>query len=299
MPERPYVDGVDVKVVTDPKALLSSLKSGQIEYAAGLSYRDMEVLVKDSKFDAVTLEGAEQQIYVGANVTVGPLKDLRVRQAIAYAIDRERIVTEVLRGVGYTINLPWPKYSPAFDAKKNASLSRDVDKAKALVADYGKVPSIKYTYSNASPLLEATAADRAVEPRRGRDPGRARPGRPGPVRQAAHRRPVRGHLDGVPLVGAVHAVDADRQRLPVQRAQERLPLRVEELHRARRRGLDVPDGTSAAAVADYAKLSDDLLGALFLIEIAVVQGQWATSAKLQGLDYTKRSELLLTDAWLG
>ena len=294
VPERPYVDGVDVKVVTDPKALLSALKSGQIEYAAGLSYRDMEVLVKS---DGFAIEGAEQQIYVGANVTVGPLKDLRVRQAIAYAIDRERIVTEVLRGVGYTINLPWPKYSPAFDAQENAS-SRDVDKARKLVADYGKVPSITYTYSNASPLLEATAA--IVQS------NLAEVGIPvelDPVDQAQFVK----QLIGAQFAGIWIAVHSWAQYTPSTLTVSAYPFNA---HKNASRyestryiahadaAWTVPDGTSAAAVADYAKLSDELLGALFLIEIAVVQGQWATSAKLQGLDYTKRSELLLTDAWV-
>ena len=73
-------------------------------------------------------------------------------------MDRERIVTEVLRGVGYAINLPWPKYSPAYDEAANATYARDVEKAKALVAQVGTIPSITYTYSSNSPLIEATAA---------------------------------------------------------------------------------------------------------------------------------------------
>ena len=45
-------------------------------------------------------------------------------------------------------------------------------------------------------------------------------------------------------------------------------------------------------------MSDELLEASFLAEIAIYWEQWATSAQLQGAGYTKRSELLLTDAWL-
>ncbi len=60
----------------------------------------------------------------------------------------------------------------------------------------------------------------------------------------------------------------------------------------------VADGSSAEAVAAYRKVSQELLDASFLAEIAIYWEQWATSAKLQGAGYTKRSELLLTDAWL-
>ena len=45
-------------------------------------------------------------------------------------------------------------------------------------------------------------------------------------------------------------------------------------------------------------MSEQLLGAAFLAEIAIYWEQWATASKLQGVGYTKRSELLLTDAWL-
>jgi peptide/nickel transport system substrate-binding protein len=45
-------------------------------------------------------------------------------------------------------------------------------------------------------------------------------------------------------------------------------------------------------------VSEHLLDAAFLAEIAIYWEQWATAATLQGAGYTKRSELLLTDAWL-
>ncbi|MFF0817260.1 ABC transporter substrate-binding protein [Rhodococcus sp. NPDC003318] len=54
------------------------------------------------------MEGAELQVHVGANVTNPALADVRIRQAIAYAVDCERIVTEVFRGSGYPVNLPSP-----------------------------------------------------------------------------------------------------------------------------------------------------------------------------------------------
>ena len=61
---------------------------------------------------------------------------------------------------------------------------------------------------------------------------------------------------------------------------------------------EVADGASTEAVAAYQKVSDELLKGSFLAEIAIYWEQWASSAQLQGAGYTKRSELLLTDAWL-
>ena len=58
VPERPYADAVEVKVISDAKALLSALKSGQIQFANGLSSLDVENLDKSDDFARLRLEGA-------------------------------------------------------------------------------------------------------------------------------------------------------------------------------------------------------------------------------------------------
>ena len=225
VPERPYADAVEVKIITDAKALLAALKSGQIQYANGLSNLDVENLVKSDGFQRIRLEGAEKQLYVGSNVTAKPLDDVRVRQAIAYALDKDRVVAEVLRGSGYTASLPWPKYSLAFDETANGTYQRDVAKAKQLIAEVGTIPTLPLTY-NPDPDPGSARRHRAVEPGGDRHPDRARPGGRCAVRQAADRPAVQGSLDRHPLVGAVHPVDPDGECLPVQRAQERVAVRV-------------------------------------------------------------------------
>ena len=157
VPERPYVDGVEVKIITDAKALLAALKSGQIQYANGLSNLDVENLITSDGFRRIRLEGAEKQLYVGSNVTAKPLDDVRVRQAIAYALDKDRVVAEVLRGSGYTASLPWPKYSLAFDEAANGTYTRDVERAKKLIAEVGTIPTLPLTYTP-TPIQEALAA---------------------------------------------------------------------------------------------------------------------------------------------
>src|SRR5690606_36006333 len=132
VPDRPYLDRVEVSIIADPQALLNALKSGQISLARELNYRDTENLAKSGGYQVHELEGAELQAYVGVNVTEPALADVRVRQAIAFALDRERIIAEVFRGSGYPLNVPWPKNSPAYDESRNTRFSRDVSKAKAL-----------------------------------------------------------------------------------------------------------------------------------------------------------------------
>lgn len=57
-------------------------------------------------------------------------------------------------------------------------------------------------------------------------------------------------------------------------------------------------GDSPEAVEAYAALSKDLLDGLFLIEIAIIEGRWAVTDRVRNVGYTKRLELVLTDAQL-
>ena len=156
----PHLDGVQAKVVGDSQSQVSQLRSGQLDAIIGAGNRDLESLKKGGQFDVTRFTGAEQQVYVGANVANPELKDKRLRQAIAYGVDRPRIVKDVYRGAGYPINLPWPTYSPAYDAKANHTYDRDVAKAKKLVAAAsagGSRPTIPLEFDANSGNIEATA----------------------------------------------------------------------------------------------------------------------------------------------
>jgi peptide/nickel transport system substrate-binding protein len=296
--DRPYADAVDVKIITDAKALLSALKSGQIDFADGLSYLDTENLTKSGGYSDIRLEGAETQLYVGANVNAKPLDDVRVRQAIAYALDRDRVVSEVLRGVGYPINLPWPKYSPAYDEARNTRYARNIAKAKALVAEVGTISTIPYTYSSPNPLVEATATIVQAN--------LAEIGIPVELDPVDGAQFVK-QLIGAKFPGIWTTFHSWAQYTPSTLTVSAYPFNA---HKNASQFVDkdyiadadgawqIPDGTWAEAVAAYAEVSDDLLDAAFLAEIAVVLPQWARSNKLQGVSYTKRSELQLTDAWV-
>jgi peptide/nickel transport system substrate-binding protein len=297
VPERPYADGVDVKIISDTKALLSALKSGQIQFANGLSNLDVENLVKSDEFARIRLEGAEKQLYVGSNVTAKPLNDVRVRQAIAYALDKERVVGEVLRGSGYSASLPWPKYSLAFDEAANSTYTRDVDRAKQLIAEVGTVPTLPLTY-NPTPIQDALAA--IVQS------NLAEIGIPVELDPIDGAQFVK-QLIGQQFKGLWIATHSWAQYTPSTLTVSAYPFNAHknasryespDYIAAADGAWEIADGASAEAVAAYQKVSDELLDAVFLAEIAIYWEQWATSAQLQCTSYTKRSELRLTHAWL-
>lgn len=135
--DKPYLDGVQVTVVRDSQSMLSSLRSGQSQLALDLAPLDGKTLTNDPNFQLVLSDANDSTYYIGSNVTVPLLSDKRVRQAISFAIDRNRVLQQVFGGVGTVTSLPWSPNSPAYDTALLSHFSYDVNKAKALLAEAG------------------------------------------------------------------------------------------------------------------------------------------------------------------
>ncbi|MBL1076327.1 ABC transporter substrate-binding protein [Nocardia sp. 2] len=298
VPERPYLDRVEFTVIADNQAQLNALKSGQIQLADGISYRDSENLAKTDGFKTIVYEGAELQLYVGANVQDPTLADVRVRQAIAYALDRDRIIDEVFRGTGYALNVPWPKGSPAFDAARNTRYARDVNKARQILSTLPKPAKLPLTYNSSVATYEAVAqivqanlAEIGVEVELvPTDNGTF-------IKQ----------LIGAQFPGLWVTDHSWAQFVPSTLTVSAYPFNARK-NASRYESPDyvkvadaawqLPQSTGPDATRAYQALSDQLLDSLFLIEIGVRFAQAGASRKLHGFDWTKRREILLTDAFL-
>ncbi|GLZ09433.1 hypothetical protein Acsp03_68990 [Actinomadura sp. NBRC 104412] len=299
VPGRPYLDAVDIAIVPDATAQANQLRSGQIDYAYGIGNLDIERLEKTGKINKIQLTGAEEQIYVGTNVTAEGLSDVRVRQAIAYALDRDRILAEVFRGSGYVVNLPWPKTSPAYDEKLNGTFRRDVAKARGLIAAYGKkVPTLTLNYQSSNPLFAATAQIVQANLKEIGIEVRLEPLDP-PTFVA---RLIGGKLPGLwttyhswaqytPSTLTVSAYPFNARKNASHYTSDTYIKDADDAWKQRK-------GDSPEALEAYGRLSRDLLDGLFLIEIAIVEPRWAVSDRVTGVSYTKRHELVLTDARL-
>ena len=138
------------KEIPNDSSRLAALKAGQVDVINYVSSVDYLALQQDADIDAVIgdsvyimnlqLDQREDTPLVraidGSDLPENPFRDLKVRQAIDYAIDRETMVEIVLEGLGKAANqmmpvdffgsnadIPMPIYDPA--------------KAKALLAEAG------------------------------------------------------------------------------------------------------------------------------------------------------------------
>ena len=87
-----------------------------------------------------------------------PLDNKVFRQALQYALDRQRIADSVYQGLTEPVDLPFAPSSPAYDATDDHFYTFDLDKARALLASSGVTnASLDFNYSNASNEAGSTA----------------------------------------------------------------------------------------------------------------------------------------------
>jgi peptide/nickel transport system substrate-binding protein len=153
---RPYLDGIEVRFITRPEALVATVRSNQSDLGLNLLPLDRRAIEREQKLDVVAYSTFGAALYAGANVEVAPLDRKEVRQAINYAIDRARINDELYQGQGKPVSAPWSPTSNAFDDKWSSAYHRDLDKAKQLLSTVGPI--------SAPVVIEAgSAQSRAAE----------------------------------------------------------------------------------------------------------------------------------------
>jgi peptide/nickel transport system substrate-binding protein len=135
---RPYIDRVIYRIIPDTATMFLELKSGGVDWM-GLSPIQYKHQTDDASFkkDFATYKYlSDGYTYLGFNLKNPMFADIRVRQAISYAIDKQEIIDIVLLGLGEVATGP---YKPG-TWQYNGNVQRydyDPKKAKELLAEAG------------------------------------------------------------------------------------------------------------------------------------------------------------------
>jgi peptide/nickel transport system substrate-binding protein len=136
---RPKLDEIIVRIIKDPSALLIAMENQEADmYPFMAGSQEIRRLEKADHL-GITNEGyaAVGPInWLAFNTASPKLSDVRVRQAIAYAVDRDFITKALHRGTSQVQRGPIIESSPFFDASIPA-YNVDLDKANALMAEAG------------------------------------------------------------------------------------------------------------------------------------------------------------------
>jgi peptide/nickel transport system substrate-binding protein len=132
----PYLDGIVYKPIPDQTQRLTALKTGTVDIIDIPPSKDIPALKTGPDLAYSELPGLAYR-YIQLNVKRPPLDNVNIRQAIAWAIDRETINKVVFFGAGQPAYQAIPPSSFAFDPDFKANSPRNVDKAKELVKASG------------------------------------------------------------------------------------------------------------------------------------------------------------------
>ena len=136
---RPLLDRVTVKTVKEDSARVLMLESGDTDLILNIPPEDIPRLRKDARF-AVESIATARALYIMINLKKKPFDDVRVRQALNYAVNRDAIVKELFQNNAQVIA---SHVSPLQNGYAQLSgYAYDPKKAKELLAQAGH-PTLK------------------------------------------------------------------------------------------------------------------------------------------------------------
>jgi len=138
---RPFLDEIVYRVLPDRAAAANALEAEEIQLAAfsavPLADLDRIARVPGLKVFSTGYEGLTYQLVVEINHRRKELSDLRVRRALAHAIDRDFVVRTIFRGFASVSQGPVPRNDRVFHAPEMAGYGFSPARANALLDEAG------------------------------------------------------------------------------------------------------------------------------------------------------------------
>lgn len=138
---RPKLDRVVVRVIPDDQSMAASLIAGEVDVTPFVDFKDLGTFRSNANLK-VNVVPAKATGYLAINQAHPTMADLRVRQALAHAINKQQIIEVILYGegdpAGGLVSIPNFSYAPEL---------KDVypyspDKAKELLQAAGSSPEL-------------------------------------------------------------------------------------------------------------------------------------------------------------
>lgn len=139
----PKLDGIQRLVLKDPNTRLNKYKKGELDFLC-LERQDIEVIQNDPRLSRQLHTFARPSLFfIGLNQNIPGLKDKKVRQALAYSVEKAYIVNRVLGGVHIPADGLLPPSFPGYRDKVSVDFSFNSSKAKQLLEEAGYGPGKK------------------------------------------------------------------------------------------------------------------------------------------------------------
>ncbi len=133
----PDFDSIEFQILPDQSARDNALLSGSVDMISFVGWSSYEQVENAANLVLDETEGPF--MYLQFNTTPdSPFSDPRVRQAVAYAVDRQSVVDSALGGEGAPLwGMPMPESSEFYNEEQADYYEQDLDTARQLLADAG------------------------------------------------------------------------------------------------------------------------------------------------------------------
>jgi peptide/nickel transport system substrate-binding protein len=130
------LERAEFRIIPDAAAAVPAMLAGDVQAFPNMPAGDaLPQIQADPRFEVV-IGSTEGETILSTNHAKEPFNDLKVRQAIAHAIDRQAIIDGASSGLGTPIGSHFAPHNPAY-IDLTGTYPRDVEKAKALLKEAG------------------------------------------------------------------------------------------------------------------------------------------------------------------
>lgn len=133
----PYLDKIVIKPLPDAQSRIINLQSGTIDLLMDAPLSEKAALEQEAGMVVGQVAPGFGFWAFLMNVNAPPFDDVRVRQAMQYAIDRQKIVDTVFFGEATPVLIPYAQTSWAYPEDLDGYYTYDPEKAKELLAEAG------------------------------------------------------------------------------------------------------------------------------------------------------------------
>ncbi len=131
----PAIKTVTIKPITDKNTGLIALENKEIDAYLNINASDISIVEGNKDLSFYNTDQAAV-LTLNMNIEAEPLNDVKVRQAISYAINKDDIIAGALEGIGKPANSPIPPVADGYSADVKG-YEHDIEKAKELLKEAG------------------------------------------------------------------------------------------------------------------------------------------------------------------
>jgi peptide/nickel transport system substrate-binding protein len=170
-----HVERIMLRPVTELQTRISQLLAGDVDLVYDFSLIEVPRLRADRRVSVAVVPPVDQMFVMYLNGRKPPFNKLEVRQAVAFALDRDAFIKNFLAGQGRVDNSPFTPSHWAFDPRTEHAYTYNPDQAARLLekAGYPKGQGLNFSlltpsgypeFTQLSTMVQATFASLGYRP---------------------------------------------------------------------------------------------------------------------------------------